>query len=246
MRSKQLLALMMALAVTAQPQMVSASDSADPASEVQVQTSAEETETAGQTASETADQTETPNATEEDQETSAASSEAEQTKNAADEKAETKTEAAGTKAKAVKTSEKLATVRVTQTDVYGIVGGRVSLVGNYDQGYPSVPRDGVVWCDGDKNPLSDGDKYSTTTSTTMTLKNITKDQDGQTFYLSATNAAGTAYSEAVTLHVLDASAEDQSVQIGGTATLSVNLEGNWGSPVRYQWYKGDEKIQPIE
>ena len=137
---------------------------------------------------------------------------------------------------------KLAVVRVTTKDVYGIVGGKATLAGNYDQGYPSVPRDGVVWCDGEKNPLTDGDKYSTTTSTTMTLKNITKDQDGQTFYLSATNAAGTAYSEAVTLHVLDASAEDQKVQIGGTATLSVNLEGNWGSPVRYQWYKGDKKI----
>ena len=133
-------------------------------------------------------------------------------------------------------------VRVTTKDVYGIVGGKATLAGNYDQGYPSVPRDGVVWCDGEKNPLTDGDKYSTTTSTTMTLKNITKDQDGQTFYLSATNAAGTAYSEAVTLHVLDASAEDQSVLAGGTATLSVNLEGNWGSPVRYQWYKGDKKI----
>ena len=137
---------------------------------------------------------------------------------------------------------KLAVVRVTTKDVYGIVGGKATLAGNYDQGYPSVPRDGVVWCDGEKNPLTDGDKYSTTTSTTMTLKNITKDQDGQTFYLSAANAAGTAYSEAVTLHVLDASAEDQKVQIGGTATLSVNLEGNWGSPVRYQWYKGDKKI----
>ena len=137
---------------------------------------------------------------------------------------------------------KLAVVRVTTKDVYGIVGGKATLAGNYDQGYPSVPRDGVVWCDGEKNPLTDGDKYSTTTSTTMTLKNITKDQDGQTFYLSATNAAGTAYSEAVTLHVLDASAEDQSVLAGGTATLSVNLEGNWGSPVRYQWYKGDKKI----
>ena len=137
---------------------------------------------------------------------------------------------------------KLAVVRVTTKDVYGIVGGKATLAGNYDQGYPSVPRDGVVWCDGEKNPLTDGDKYSTTTSTTMTLKNITKDQDGQTFYLSATNAAGTAYSEAVTLHVLDASAEDQKVQIGGTATLSINLEGNWGSPVRYQWYKGDKKI----
>ena len=137
---------------------------------------------------------------------------------------------------------KLAVVRVTTKDVYGIVGGKATLAGNYDQGYPSVPRDGVVWCDGEKNPLTDGDKYSTTTSTTMTLKNITKDQDVQTFYLSAANAAGTAYSEAVTLHVLDASAEDQKVQIGGTATLSVNLEGNWGSPVRYQWYKGDKKI----
>ena len=137
---------------------------------------------------------------------------------------------------------KLAVVRVTTKDVYGIVGGKATLAGNYDQGYPSVPRDGVVWCDGEKNPLTDGDKYSTTTSTTMTLKNITKDQDGQTFYLSAANAAGTAYSEAVTLHVLDASAEDQKVQIGGTATLSINLEGNWGSPVRYQWYKGDKKI----
>ena len=137
---------------------------------------------------------------------------------------------------------KLAVVRVTTKDVYGIVGGKATLAGNYDQGYPSVPRDGVVWCDGEKNPLTDGDKYSTTTSTTMTLKNITKDQDGQTFYLSAANAAGTAYSEAVTLHVLDASAEDQKVQIGGTATLSVNLEGNWGSPVKYQWYKGDKKI----
>ena len=247
MRSKQLLALMMAVAVTAQPQMVAASDSANQASEVQVQSSAEETETADQTVSEKADQTETPDETEENQEISAASSEAEQTKSAADERteakeAETKTETAGAKAKTAKTSEKLATVRVTNTDVYGIVGGKASLVGNYDQGYPAVPKDGVVWCDGNKNPLSDSDKYSTTTSTTMTLKNITKDQDGQTFYLSATNAAGTAYSEAVTLHVLDASAANQNVKSGETAVLSVNLEGNWGSPVRYQWYKGDEKI----
>ena len=247
MRSKQLLALMMAVAVTAQPQMVAASDSANQASEVQVQSSAEETETADQTVSEKADQTETPDETEENQEISAASSEAEQTKSAADERteakeAETKTETAGAKAKTAKTSEKLATVRVTNTDVYGIVGGKASLVGNYDQGYPAVPKDGVVWCDENKNPLSDSDKYSTTTSTTMTLKNITKDQDGQTFYLSATNAAGTAYSEAVTLHVLDASAANQNVKSGETAVLSVNLEGNWGSPVRYQWYKGDEKI----
>ena len=55
MRSKQLLALMMAVAVTAQPQMVAASDSANQASEVQVQSSAEETETADQTVSEKAD-----------------------------------------------------------------------------------------------------------------------------------------------------------------------------------------------
>ena len=54
MRSKQLLALMMAVAVTAQPQMVAASDSANQASEVQVQSSAEETETADQTVSEKA------------------------------------------------------------------------------------------------------------------------------------------------------------------------------------------------
>ena len=65
MRSKQLLALMMAVAVTAQPQMVAASDSANQASEVQVQSSAEETETADQTVSEKADQTETPDETEE-------------------------------------------------------------------------------------------------------------------------------------------------------------------------------------
>ena len=83
-------------------------------------------------------------------------------------------------------------VRVNKTDVYGFAGGKVSLVGNYDQGIPAVPADGVVWCDGNKQPLTANDKYSTPDSTTMTLKNITADQDGQVFYLSAANEIGRA------------------------------------------------------
>ena len=241
MRNKQLFALLLAAAVAVQPQIVLASDSADQTVKADSSVSAEEEgEAASSTLSETAVQTaETSQKETEQKKTTAVKVQQEE-----QEKIETSQPAAKKEAKvqSQKTSEKLAVVRVTNRDVYGIAGGSATLTGNYDQGYPAVPKDGIVWCDGDKNPLSDGDKYSTTNSTTMTLKNITKDQDGQTFYLSATNVAGTAYSEAVTLHVLDASAANQNAKSGSTAVLSVKLDGNWGSSVKYQWYKGDEKI----
>ena len=138
---------------------------------------------------------------------------------------------------------KLATVRVTNTDVYGIVGGKASLVGNYDQGQPAVPKDGIAWCYGDKTKVvADANKYGNPESTTMTLRNIEASQDGQTFCLSATNEVGTAYSPLVTLHVLDASVADQTVAVGNTATFTIEKTGNWGSYIQYQWYKGDQKI----
>ena len=80
----------------------------------------------------------------------------------------------------------MANVRVTSTDVYGIVGGKASLVGNYDQGNPAVPKDGVAWCFGDENKTkieADENKYGNPESTTMTLRNIEANQDGTTYCL---------------------------------------------------------------
>ena len=245
MRNKQILALILAAAVTMPSQIATAADMPEQsvaAESFNMQADNTESKESAETDDSQLTETEVQQDTENEkiQDTEIQDMETASGASAASEEDREGQKAADISQK--DSQQKLATVRVTSKDVYGIVGGKASLIGNYDQGYPAVPADGVVWCGGDKQPLSDGEKYSTTTSTTMTLKNITADQDGQTFYLSVTNAAGTAYSEAVTLHVLDASVASQNVQSCQTATLSVELKGDWGTVVRYQWYKGDEKL----
>lgn len=246
MRNKQILALILAAAVTVPSQIATAADMPEQsvaAESFNMQADNTESKESAETDDSQLTETEVQQDTENEkiQDTEIQDMETASGASAASEEDREGQKAADISQK--DSQQKLATVRVTSKDVYGIVGGKASLTGNYDQGYPAVPADGVVWCGGDKQPLSDGEKYSTTTSTTMTLKNITADQDGKTFYLSVTNAAGTAYSEAVTLHVLDASVASQNVQSGQTATLSVELKGDWGTGVRYQWYKGDEKLK---
>ena len=251
MKNRQILALMLAAAVAVPSQVVTAADMAEQpvmAESVDIQTDGTEPEEPTEAADSQQPEIEIQPGAEMQQDADQEKIQVTETQNtvaasnasSADEKDKEGQKPADIVQK--DSQQKLATVRVTNKDVYGIVGGKATLAGNYDQGYPAVPRDGVVWCDGNKQPLSDSEKYSTTTSTTMTLKNITADQDGQTFYLSATNAAGTAYSEAVTLHVLDASVASQNVQSGKTAILSVKLQGDWGTSVHYQWYKGDEEL----
>lgn len=253
MKNRQILALMLAAAVAVPSQVVTAADMAEQpvmAESVDIQTDGTEPEEPTEAADSQQPEIEIQPGAEMQQDAEQEKIQVTETQNtvaasnasSADEKDKEGQKPADIAQK--DSQQKLATVRVTNKDVYGIVGGKATLAGNYDQGYPAVPRDGVVWCDGNKQPLSDSEKYSTTTSTTMTLKNITADQDGQTFYLSATNAVGTAYSEPVTLHVMDAEAGDQRVQAGEDVTLKATVTGDPGNmPVRYQWYKGNEKLK---
>ena len=242
MKKQQVLALVMAVAVTIQPQVVNAADISSPV-EATIESSTE-TVLKNSEVTETADSEdtleETTNALETADEAEAVDGVEDKTKTL--DNAEFKTYAVDS-VEANTVEGKLATVRVTNTDVYGIVGGKASLVGNYDQGQPAVPRDGVRWCLGDKTEIAaDENKYGNPESTTMTLRNIEASQDGQQYCLSVRNAVGTAYSPLVTLHVLDASAKNQTVLSGSDATLTVERTGDWGY-TKYQWYKGDTKIE---
>lgn len=92
------------------------------------------------------------------------------------------------------------------------------------------------WC---KNgaPLGDSNNVSGSATSTLTLSNVLRADDGP-YLVKVSNSLGTTNSDAATLAVNDpvilSGPDDQSVLSGGSAAFSVTAAGT--PPLAYQWY----------
>ncbi|MGA2052459.1 MAG: immunoglobulin domain-containing protein [Opitutales bacterium] len=104
-------------------------------------------------------------------------------------------------------------------------------------------NDGTTW-----DNLSDGGNISGATTDTLTLGNVTLAQSGDKFQLLATNSAGNATSDAVTLTVNSAhpppTITTQPVSTAALAGNSANFTvvATGTGPLTYQWYFNTKKI----